>query len=73
MCIRDRPSPLGEGSDNGRFTLQLGHIARGTSYVLWMQFQVNPTNVAWRRPAGVTLADGSTRLLRIDRSYTIYP
>jgi len=67
------PSPLGEGSDNGRLTLQLGHIARGTSYVLWMQFQVNPTNVAWRRPAGVTLADGSTRLLRIDRSYTIYP
>jgi hypothetical protein len=38
-----------------------------------MQFQVNPTNVAWRRPAGVTLADGSTRLLRIHRSYTIYP
>ena len=67
------PSPLGEGSDNGRLTLQLGHIPSGDSYLLWMQFQVNPTNVAWQRPAGVTLADGSAPLLHIDRSYTIFP
>lgn len=67
------PSPLGEGSSNGRVTLQLGHIAKGQSYLLWMQFQVNPTNIAWHRSAGVTLADGSTPLVRIARSYTIYP
>ena len=67
------PSPLGQGSSNGRMTLQLGHIARGRSYLLFMQFQVNPTNIAWHRPAGVTLTDGSTPILRIDRSYVIYP
>ena len=67
------PSPVGEGSSNGRLTLQLGHVPKGGSYILWMQFQVNPTNVAWHRPAGVTLADGSTPLVRIDRRYTIYP
>ena len=67
------PGPLGEGSSNGRLTLQLGHIARGRSYLLFMQFQVNPTNVAWHRPAGVTLTDGSTPILRIARSYVIYP
>ena len=67
------PSPLGEGSSDGRLTLQLGHIAKGASYVLYMQFQVNPTNLAWHRPAGVTLTDGSTRIARIDRSYDIYP
>jgi len=67
------PSPVGEGSSNGRLTLQLGHIPKGESHILWMQFQVNPTNVAWHRPAGVTLADGSTPLVRIDRRYTIYP
>jgi hypothetical protein len=38
-----------------------------------MQFQANATNVAWRRPAGVTLLDGSTRLLDIDRKVTVYP
>jgi hypothetical protein len=67
------PSPLGEGSSDGKLTLQLGHIARGHDYILWMQFQVNPTNIAWNRPAGVTLADGSTVLAHINRSLRIYP
>ena len=67
------PSPLGQASSNGKLTLQLGHIPKGSSYVLYMQFQVNPTNIAWRRSADVTLADGSTPILRIRHHYTIYP
>jgi hypothetical protein len=67
------PSPLGEASSNGRITLSLGHIAKGTSYLLFIEAQVNPTNIAWHRPAGVTLADGSTPLLRITRRLDIYP
>jgi hypothetical protein len=67
------PSPVGEASDNGRLTLQLGHIPKGSSHLLFMQFQVNPTNVAWRRSADVELADGSTPLLRIRHHFTIYP
>jgi hypothetical protein len=68
------PSPVGEASsDDGRLILQLGHVAKGASHLLWLQFQVNPTNLAWRRSAGVTLADGSKPLLRINRRYTIYP
>ncbi|HEU5371676.1 MAG TPA: hypothetical protein VFU51_04745, partial [Gaiellaceae bacterium] len=67
------PSPIGEASRNGKLSLDLGHIPAGRSYVLYMQFQANATNVAWRRPAGVTLLDGSTRLLDIDRKVTVYP
>jgi hypothetical protein len=67
------PSPVGEASRDGKISLDLGHIRSGRSYVLYMQFQANATNVAWRRPAGVTLLDGSTRLLHIDRTVTIYP
>jgi hypothetical protein len=67
------PSPVGEGSTDGKLTLELGHVAVGHPYVLWMQFQVNPTNVAWHRPAGVTLRDGTRVLTHISRSYTIYP
>ena len=67
------PSPLGEGSHDGKLVLELGHIPAGQKHVLWMQFQVNPTNVAWHRPAGVTLLDGSKTLTHIDRRYTIYP
>ncbi len=67
------PSPLGQASSDGRMTLDLGHIPKGGSYLLFMQFQVNPTNLAWRRPANVTLVDGSTPLVRIHHHYTIYP
>jgi hypothetical protein len=67
------PSPVGQASRDGKLSLDLGHIRAGQSYVLYMQFQANATNLAWRRPAGVTLLDGSTRLLHIDRNVTIYP
>jgi hypothetical protein len=67
------PSPVGEASRNGNLSLDLGHIPAGQSYVLYMQFQVNATNVAWHRSAGVTLLDGPSRILHIDRKITIYP
>ncbi|MDX6451724.1 MAG: hypothetical protein QOH16_1773 [Gaiellaceae bacterium] len=67
------PSPLGQGSRNGRLTFQLGHVPAGESYLLFMEFQVNPTNVAWRRPQNVELDDGDTKLLTVKRSVVIYP
>ena len=67
------PSPVGQASRDGKISLDLGHIPAGESYVLYMQFQANATNIAWRRRAGVTLLDGAKRLLHIDRKVTIYP
>jgi hypothetical protein len=67
------PSPLGEASRDGKLSFDLGHVPAGQSYVLYMQFQANATNVAWRRAAGVTLYDGTTRLVHIDRKLTIFP
>jgi hypothetical protein len=66
------PSPIGEGSANGDLVFQLGHIPAGHSYILFMDFQVNPTNVG-HRPQTATLADGSTALLTVHREVTIYP
>src|SRR5262245_26565147 len=67
------PSPIGEASRNGRLSFQLGHIPAGQSFILFMQFQVNPTNVAWRRPQDVELDNGNDKLLTIDRTIIIYP
>jgi hypothetical protein len=66
------PSPIGEGSSNGRLTFDLGHIPAGGSYLLFMEFQVNPTNVG-HRSQDVTLADGSRALLTLHRDVTIFP
>jgi hypothetical protein len=53
--------------------LQLGHVPAGQSYILFMEFQVNPTNVAWHRPQNVELDDGNTKVLTIKRDVVVYP
>jgi hypothetical protein len=67
------PSPVGEASDNGRLSFELGHIPAGRSFILFMQFQVNPTNVAWHRPQNVELDDGDTVIATINRTFTVFP
>jgi len=66
------PSPLGEGSSDGRLALTLGHVPAGEKYTLYVQLQVNPTNVG-RRSAGVWLYDGRTLIARLDRTLTVFP
>jgi hypothetical protein len=66
------PSPVGEASDDGKLSLDLGHVPAGQSYLLYVQLQVNPTNVG-HRSQDVALYDGDTRLLTIDRDITIFP
>ena len=66
------PSPIGEGSRDGKLVLELGHVRKGSSYILFIQLQVNPTNVG-RRSQGVALYDGGRLLSTIDRTITIFP
>jgi hypothetical protein len=66
------PSPIAETSRNGSLVLTLGAVPAGQHYTLWMQFQVDPTNVG-HRDAGVVLYDGDEKLLAIDRTITVFP
>lgn len=66
------PGPIGEASRNGDLLFTLGHIRAGTTYLFFMQLQVNPTNVG-RRSQDVALYDGGTLVTRINRTITIFP
>ena len=66
------PSPVGEASRDGKLALDVGHIPAGTTYLLFIQSQVNPTNVG-RRSQDVALYDGDTFVTRIDRTITVFP
>jgi hypothetical protein len=66
------PSVSNETSTPGGLGLSLGRIPPGHRFVLFMQFQVNPTTVG-RRSADVTLSDGATHLISIHRTITIFP
>jgi hypothetical protein len=67
------PSPVGEASEDGKLSFELGHIPKGGSYILFMQLQVNATNVAWRRSQNVELDDGAKQILVVHHHVTIYP
>jgi hypothetical protein len=66
------PSPVGESSRDGKLALDMGHLAAGRKLVLWLQFQVNPTNVG-RRSQDVALYDDTTLLAEINRTVTVFP
>jgi hypothetical protein len=66
------PSPVGESSRDGRLTLDMGHLAAGRKLVLWLQFQVNPTNIG-RRSQDVELYDDTTLLASVNRTVTVLP
>jgi len=66
------PSPVGQASADGRLVLTLGHIPAGSSYRLYLQFQVNPTTVG-RRSQNVKLLDGTRTVAVIRRSIVVYP
>ncbi len=66
------PSPVGEANRDGKLAFDLGRVRAGTKHVFFLHFQVNPTNVG-RRAQDVELQDGTTPLLHIDRTLTVYP
>jgi hypothetical protein len=66
------PQPQSESSRNGRLVLAYATWLPGERQVLWLQFQVNPTNVG-RRSYGTELDDDKTKLARIDRTLTVLP
>ena len=66
------PSPVREANRNGKLALDLGRVPAGTKHVFFLHFQVNPTEIG-RRSQDVELHDGSTPLLHIDRTVTIFP
>jgi len=66
------PQPVSEASANGRLSLDLGHLAAGKSYALYIYFQVNPTSIG-RRTTNVGLYDGDQKLLELKRTLTVFP
>jgi hypothetical protein len=66
------PGPIGEASRDGRLAFELGRIPAGQKHVLFLQLQVNPTNVG-HRAQDVELYDGDELLASIDRTITVWP
>jgi hypothetical protein len=66
------PSPLSEASRDGKLSLELGHLPAGARYVLYVEYQVNPTTVG-RKTQRVELDDGEQPILSATRTLTVFP
>jgi hypothetical protein len=66
------PSPVSEASRDGRLVFELGRIPAGQKHVLFLQLQVNPTNVG-HRSQNVRLFDGDELLATVERTVTVFP
>jgi hypothetical protein len=66
------PSPDSESSRDGRLVLSYGKLEPGDRLRIWLQFEVDPTNVG-RRSYDLELDDATLPLARIDRSITALP
>jgi hypothetical protein len=67
------PQPAAGSSVGDRPAFEFSPVAAGHRATYWFQFQVNPTNIGWRRNETVTLADGHTTLATVRRTLTVYP
>jgi hypothetical protein len=66
------PAPVGEASRNGRVVLSYDALKPGDVLRVWLQFEVNPTNVG-RRPYTVELDDAERPLVRLAPTITALP
>jgi hypothetical protein len=66
------PNPSSQTNEDGRVVLSYNELAAGHKLLVWLYFQVNPTNVGKRRE-DVELDDGATMITRVHRSLTIFP
>ena len=66
------PAPAQESSRDGRLVYHYDDFAAGDHFVIYAQFQVDPTNVGRRSQSVRFEADGQPPLV-IHRTVTIYP
>ena len=66
------PAPVGEASRDGRVVLSYDGLDAGERLVVWLQFEVDPTNVG-HRSYGLELDDGEKPIAAVDRDLTVFP
>jgi hypothetical protein len=66
------PQPSNESTSNGTVVLTYDKLQADQSLVVWLYFQVNPTNVG-EHTQDIALYDGQHPLTRIHRSVSVFP
>jgi hypothetical protein len=66
------PSPMSESSRDGRLVLSYDGLNAGDRLVVWLEFEVNPTNTG-HRSYGLELDDADAKVAAVHRWMTVFP
>jgi hypothetical protein len=68
-----QPPATSQASRGGAVTFGYPRLSAGGHMTVWLEWSVNPTNLAWSRSEPVTLDDGDVRLVSVDPRLTVFP
>jgi len=68
-----QPGPASQSGAGGAVTFVYPPMAAGRTLTVWLEWSVNPTNVAWQRDLPVAVADGSQTLVAQSSAVTVFP
>lgn len=68
-----QPGPTDQASRGAGVTLAYPKLGAGGRMTVWLEWSVNPTNLAWRRPEHIQLDDGDSPLVDLTRTVTVFP
>jgi hypothetical protein len=68
-----QPGPDKQASAGQGATFTYPPLAAGRTMTVWFEWSVNPTNLAWRRPAVTDITDGSRTLVAQHSTVTVFP
>jgi hypothetical protein len=68
-----QPPAANQASRGEAVTFSYPPLAAGAHMTVWLEWSVNPTNVAWGRAEPIQLDDGRTQLVQLAPSVTVFP
>jgi hypothetical protein len=74
MTLNSYQPPAANQASRGKaVTFSYPPLAAGAHMTVWLEWSVNPTNVAWDRAEPIQLDDGRTQLVQLSPTVTVLP
>ncbi|MEP6640569.1 MAG: hypothetical protein ABJB93_01550 [Gaiellales bacterium] len=68
-----QPPAANQASRGEAVTFSYPPLAAGAHMTVWLEWSVNPTNVAWDRAEPIQVDDGRRQLVRLAPTVTVFP
>ncbi len=68
-----QPPATAQAPRGSAVTFTYPPLGAGGRMTVWLEWSVNPTNLAWSRPESIAMDDGATRLVGLISRITVFP